>query len=246
MWNENVYNYLKETLKGKCLMKKLVSLILVFSFFVVVLSACSETDAYATRTAKFYGEMDKKSFWYKATIIEPGESYRVTQATNGSITTTIEDHDTNSLDKYHLYDGQYIQSLNFPNKCYDTIATKSGIAFRFKDYAPHMFPKTVSSKNETYNDVSYFCETFGVSTKNDGKVDAYNKYYFDGDRLKVIEIIENEKTVLVIEFEGYSNTIPEDIYLKVPEDFKPKNFIEEEEIDYSDFEDDWFGDNPRR
>ncbi len=225
-------------------MKKLLSVFICAVMLLTVCASCSkdEEESYDTRTARFYAAMDKDSFWYKAHISENNQSYTVTQATNGSVTTTIEDHDKNSADKYQIYDGYKIQSLNFPKECYDTIVTKNGVNFRFAEYKPAMFAKAASAETEAFGGVSYYCETFEVVSENKNVKTAFNKYYFDGDRLAVIQIIENDIVTLVIQFEDYSNTIPGEIYLEIPEGFSARNYIEENEMDFSDIMSDWLDD----
>ena len=73
------------------------------AFILLLVCVACDEKSYDTRTAQFYDAMDKKSFWYKAYITQNGETYSVTQATNGVVTTTIENHDKNSKDKYQLY-----------------------------------------------------------------------------------------------------------------------------------------------
>ncbi len=230
-------------------MKKIISILMCAAMLLAVFASCSKDDeeeSYDTRTAAFYASINKESFWYKAYITENGETYSVTQATNGVVTTTIEDHDKNSQDKYHLYDGKYIQSLNFSKKCYDTIATKNGIPFRFAEYEPSMFPAPHSTDTVNLSGISYYCETYNVVPSKVGVTSAVNNYYFDGDRLSIIEIVENGKTTLVIEFEDYSNTIPSEVYLEVPEDFSARNYIEENETDFSTIMSDWIDDLPSK
>ncbi len=220
-------------------MKKILSVVLCAVLLLTVGVACSK-DEETTKTAEFYKSINKECFWYKANITENGETYTVIQATNGVVTTTIENHEKNNKDKYQLYDGEVIQSLNFAKKCYDTIVTTKGVPFRFANYDPSMFPKAKSAENVTISDVEYFCESFEVSTKGDGVANAVNNYYFKGDRLVFIEIVENGNTTLVIELEDYANEIPEDVYMTVPEGFTGRNYVEENEIDFSDVMDDWF------
>ena len=60
-----------------------------------------------------------------------GSTYDFSQATNGKVVTTIEDHKDNSYDKYHIYDGSCVHKLNLSAKSYDTLIGPKGQDFLF-------------------------------------------------------------------------------------------------------------------
>ena len=62
-----------------------------------------------------------------------------------------------------------------------------------------------------------------------------NKYYFDGNQLKAVEIIEGGKTVMVMRFLEYSNEIPDGVYFAPPKGYKATTLqIEGSDIFYDD------------
>ena len=223
---------------------KRITALLIAILFVIAFSACAEEteqessdtgELYPSRTAAFYGNMDMNSFWFTMEFTNYGTTYTMTQATNGKAVTTIEDHEDNTLDQYQIYDNKSVHKLNLQRKSYDTVLGSNGQGFLFEGYTPSMFANPSSSTVQQFEGESYYCESF-VTAGSAGR----NNYYFDENRLAVIEIIEGGKTVMVMRITDYSNTIPSDVYLSIPEDFKGGNLeFEHPDISY----DDGWGDN---
>ncbi len=198
-------------------MKKTIALVLA-CLLLLAFVACKDEEqvdtSYPSRTAAFYGNMDRNSFYFTMQFTNNGATYDFTQATNGRVVTTIEDHSDNSYDKYHIYDGNNVHKLNIASKSYDTLIGPNGQDFLFGGYTSSMFESPSSASVKAFEGEDYYCETF--VTAGSGR----NNYYFDGGALKVIEIIEDGQTVMIMRIKEYSNTVPDNIYLSVPSGFK--------------------------
>ncbi len=213
-----------------------IALILLLSF-----TACKRGNnddggvVYPSRTAAFYGNMGD-NFWFDMNLTTNGYSYDFKQATNWTNVTTIEDHSDNSRDKYEIYDGSVIHEVNIAEEYYDTVINVRGQEFLFDGYTPEMFANPTSTAVESFKGTSYYCETFTSASTSGGAVTGRNKYYFDGDTLVGVEIIEAGKTVMVMDFRGYGSELPANVYLAVPSNFKPRNLVYEDSgIDFSDY-----------
>lgn len=215
-------------------MKRIIALSLVF-VMLFAFTACKEKDEYDTsypsRTAAFYGNMNPESFYFAMRFTNNGATYDFAQATNGKTVTTLEDHSDNSYDKYHIYDGSCVHKLDLSAKKYDTLVGPKGQEFIFGGYTSEMFNSPSSAGVGEFEGQEYYCESF--VTAGSGR----NNYYYDGYDLKVIEIIENGKTVMVMRIKEFSNTIPDDVYLSIPSGFKAGQ-LEYEAPDVS-FDDSW-------
>lgn len=227
---------MKEDIKMKRFIPFVIALLCLVS-----LCSCSQngdtsdgTD-YPSRTAAFYGNMNSNSFWFKMNFTNNGVDYVFTQATDGAVVTTIEDYANDSLDKYQVYDGQSLHIINVSSKTYDTvIGNVKAQGFLFEGYQPEMFASPVSAAVEQFEGNAYYCETFSAVSAS-GTVSGKNKYYFEDYTLKAVEIIESGKTVMVMRFVDYSNDIPDDIYLSLPEGYKAGTLqIEGSDVNYED------------
>ncbi len=219
-------------------MKKTVAILLSLVMLVCVFASCGDSDEhqhFETRTAAFYGGMAKDSFWFKMSFTNNGETYVFTQATNGKNVTTIEDHDGTERDTYQLLEGNRLHILNVSRKTYDTIVNGKGQNFLFADYNASMFNNPKKTDNEEFEGKTYYCETFSTSSYTDGAISGENKYYFDGNKLVAIEIIDGGDLIMVMRFKEYSNTIPKDVYVEIPKDFEGETLQVENEIDYNEY-----------
>lgn len=223
-------------------MKRILALLLVLAAVFAV--GCQgdgeesvDISAYPSRTAAFFGTMDKSSFWFSMSFTNNGETYDFAQATDGKTVTTIETHKDHSRDRYDIYNGDLqIHQLHIGNRSYDTIVGAIGQEFIFADYEADMFSNPTERKMAEFEGESCYCETF-VTTKNSGgSATGFNRYYFDEkNRLVAFEWVENGKTVMTMRFVEYSNTIPEDVYLSAPSDFKRGTLqVENPGVDYSE------------
>ncbi len=228
---------------------KRITAIIITVLLLVSLVACNgegntssqpET-VYPSRTAEFYGEMDMNSFWFTMEFTNNGSTYDFTQATDGKVVTTIEDHSNDSLDKYQLYDKKCIHKLYVNRSYYDTVVGAPGQAFLFEGYTATMFAKPSTSSVKTFEGKSYYCESFATQTMSGSSYGGKNNYYFEEDgRLAVIEITEGSKTVMVMRIKDYSNTIPSDIYLSIPSGFKAGELqYQAPDVSYDDVSDEW-------
>lgn len=225
-------------------MKKLIAAIL-FAVVLVALAACgsgdeSSTDlsGYTSRTAAFYGNMNKNSFYFKMNFTNGGTTYTFTQATDGLSVATIEDHENDANDKYQVFTGNLVHKLNFQAKTYDTLITTNGQGFLFEGYDYTMFSAPSRTSVETFEGKSYYCETFSTVSQTGGAVSGKNRYFFEGNTLKAIEIIEGNQTVMTMRFIEYSNEIPQNVYLEAPEGFTA-NTLEYEQSTIIDFSQLW-------
>lgn len=207
-------------------MRRIISIFTVM-LLLISLASCGDGgdassqggSAYPSRTAEFYGTMDMNSFWFTMEFTNNGATYGFTQATNGNVVTTIEDYDNDSLDTYEIYDGKCVHKLNISGSSYNTAIGLEGQTFLFAGYDASMFVNPSTNGVKTFEDVSYHCESF-VTKSMSGSGSGVNNYYFDGDRLKAVEIIDGGETVMVMRIKDYSNTVPSDIYLSAPSGFK--------------------------
>ncbi|MBQ9848271.1 MAG: hypothetical protein IJO64_04350 [Clostridia bacterium] len=179
--------------------------------------------SYESKTSAFYGNMNKSSFWFRMNFTKKNETCVFTQVTNGKTTTTIKDYEDDSKDVYDIFDGSIIHHIRVDEKAYDSTLSASGQAFLFADYTASMFASPSSVGNDEYNGKQYYCETFDTAAAEGGAVSGKNMYFFDGDKLVAVEIYEKGEKVMVMEFIEYSNTLPNDIYLSAPDDFKKGN-----------------------
>ena len=225
-------------------MKKLIAAILL-SALLLALASCgngnensNDISSYPSRTAAFYGNMDKSSFYFKISFTNNGSTYTFTQATDGYSVATIEDHENDSLDKYHVFTGNAVHKLNFSNSTYDTLITQDGQGFLFEGYEYTMFASPSKKSVEQFEGKSYYCETFSTSSQSGGTATGKNRYFFEEGTLKAIEIIEGTETVMVMRFIEYKNEIPQDVYLKAPPGFKA-NTLEYEQSGGINFSEVW-------
>lgn len=201
------------------IMKRITALV-VAALLLIALVACSGDGeesidmSYPSRTAAFYGKMDVNSFWFTMDFTNNGSNCTFTQATNGRVVTTIEDFANDTYDKYHIYDKSCVHKLDLTTKVYNTLIGPHGQDFLFSGYTPSMFANPSSSSVAEFEGKSYYCESY--ATAGGGR----NVYYFEGNTLKVIEIIEGGKAVMIMRINEYSNTIPENVYLSIPSDFR--------------------------
>lgn len=201
-------------------MKKITALAIAVLLFVALVACSGDEDessfdsSYPSRTAAFYGNMNMNSFWFTMEFNNNGTICDFTQATNGKVVTTIEDHANNTYDKYHIYDKNCVHKLDFVTKTYNTLIGPKGQDFLFEGYTASMFSKPTMSSVQQFDGKSYHCESF--TTSGGGR----NNYYFEGNELKVIEIIEGGKAVMIMKLKDYSNEIPDDILFSVPSGFK--------------------------
>ena len=208
-------------------MKRLIAILLVL-LFALPLASCG--NVYTSRTARFYGEIDKSSFWFKAEIMTASDTYYYTQAVDSDSVTTIEDHDDDANDGYVIYDGKYMHQLNVKNKKYDTVKTDSGVKFLFgnNEYSDFNLPDDVTEQ-ATFRGNTYYCESFNT-IDDKGNAKGVNKYYYDGERLVGIEWYEGNGLVTLLTMDTYSNQIPEGIYTSIPADYKAGTFTAEQII----------------
>lgn len=224
-------------------MKRLLLVLLSACMLVACFSACNDSSeesqtAYGNRTQAFYANMDPSSFWYSATIVTVGGStYTYTQATDGVTVTTIVDRNGSNNDTYEIFyngnDMKYVHKLNNAAKRYDTVITEKGQTFLFDGYNYTMFVNLVKAGEEKLGDKTYYCEYFKSTATAGGNATGYDKYYFEGDKLCAVVTPQME-----IHFDGYSNVIPENVYLEVPSGYKAGQIQEDVVIDFSEY----FGD----
>ena len=223
-------------------MKRIIALTLT-ALFLFLLVACNgdggessvDLGNYPSRTAAFYGTMDVNSFYFTMSFTNNGETYEFTQATDGKAVTTIEDHKDDSLDKYQIYQGNTIHKLYPARKVYDTWVGGDGQGFLFDGYTASMFANPTVLQSVEFEGKKYYCESFVTQAMTAGGSAGKNNYYFDGARLAVVEIIDNGNVVMVMRINDYSNTIPSNIYLSKPSDFKAGSLeIEGSDITYDE------------
>lgn len=209
-------------------MKKYISLILLVFMLVSALASCGPN--YKSRTAEFYGNIGEESFWYTGTVTKGTTVYDYTQAIDADSVTTIEDHDDDDEDGYVIFDGKYLHQLDVKKKKYDTLQTDKGVKFLFadRDYADYNSPER-TEENVTFDNKLCTCEVF-TTVDSEGNEVGENKYYYVDDRLYAVVWLEEGETSTTLVISDYSNTIPEDIYTSLPEDFKAGTFTAEQVI----------------
>ena len=206
-------------------------ILLVLCALVLLLPLASCGPNYKTRTAEFYGNIDKTSFWYTGEVTSGKTVYFYTQAVDADSCTTIENHNDDSKDGYVIYDGTYLHSLNLSSKKYDTLKTENGVDFlcgqnEYKEYNNAQ----MTTDAAIFDGQARYCEVFAV-VDDDGNEIGENKYYFDETRLIAIEWLENGEITATLRMQEYSNSIPEDIYVSLPEDFKAGTYTAEQVVD---------------
>lgn len=207
-------------------------ILLLLGAMLLSLAACGES--YKSRTAEFYGSINKTSFWYRGEVTSGTTVYTYTQAVDADSCTTIEDHEKDSEDGYVIYDGKYLHQLNLSSKKYDTLETNNGVEFLFgkNDYSEFNYPE-ITTDAAILDGKTYYCETFKVIDEN-GNETGENKYYFTDNRLVAVQWVSDGEVTATLRIEDYSETIPEDIYTSVPENFKAGTFTTEQVLDPSE------------
>lgn len=213
-------------------MKKTIALIVVSVLLAFSLISCGENEtsqssesnvSYESRTSAFYGNMDMNSFWFRMKFTKNGETCDFTQVTNGKNTTTIKDYEDDTKDIYEIFDGSVIHHLHIDDKSYDSTLSANGQDFLFAGYTASMFSSPSVENEKEFGGKTYYCETFETASSDGGAVNGRDLYFYDGDRLVAVEIYQNGEKTMIMEFEEYSCTLPGDIYLSAPDDFKKGN-----------------------
>ncbi len=222
-------------------MKRLILLLLACVFALATLTACNgggggggegtesdvstafsapEYDA-SKRTKSFYASINPNSFYFDMELTMNGETYGFVQATNGKMVTTIEDRDGTSDDLYTMFDGSQQHYLEIDDKYYDTTVTQNGQGFLFEGYNPEAFSNPTVIESARFIDQTYYCESFSSVDSSGNKLE--DRYYFDGETLKGFESYNGDTLVTRMVFNSYSATVPSEIYLELPADFKKGN-----------------------
>ncbi len=209
-------------------MKRICVFLVALLCVMMIFSSCEN---YRSRTAEFYGSINQESFWYKGSITKGYSNYGYTQATNGASVTTIEDFKVDSYDKYVITQGDLMHYLDMEEKKYDTKQTPYAVEFLFASNEPSEFnyPKTVV-ETVRFNDVVCYGEIFDT-VDDKGEIVGEVCYYFSGDVLVGIDWYENQTVTTRLYLEEYSETIPEDILLSIPADFRAGTFTSENFVD---------------
>ena len=175
-------------------------------------------------TAKDFYKLvaDSETFWFKMEITSNGETYLFTQATNGKSITSILDYENDSDDRYEIIEFKdglaNVHTLDLSEKKYDTAITKNYQTFLFDGEKPENYANP-SQKGDSKNYQGYYCEKFETASESGGKVSGFNAYYFNNDRLQIIEITENGVITMTMKLLDYGKTIPDNILLSPPADF---------------------------
>lgn len=208
---------------------KIIPLLLLFS--LLSFTACT---FYDTQTAQFYGTLNQTSFWFTAEITEytasGSTSYTYTQAADADSVTTVRSSESGVDDYYKICQDGYAHFLNFKSKKYDTGGESyvEKLFFAKNQYEEFRSPKAVN-ESAVFDGVTCTRETFNM-INGEGAVIGELNYYFT-DRLLAVEWFENGKLVRVMRVTDYSETIPSDIHVSLPEDFKKGTYISEQIID---------------
>lgn len=226
-------------------MKKIISITLVL-LFALALFACGGSDesgevstiVVTSKTEKFYTDMDKNSFYFKMNFTQDGEKCVFEQATNGKNCTTRKDFDDDTKDIYDIFNGTQVDHIVVDEKLINTTVTKNGQNFLFAGYKPSSFAHPSRTENRDYNGKQLPCEVFLTSWEEGGAIDGENRYYYDGDKLVCVEIVQKGEIIMLMEFLEYGNVIPETIFAETPADYKKGNIEFEVSVDTSGWWDD--------
>ncbi len=204
---------------------------------IVPFCACSDDGYgnYPTKTSAFYGTMNHDEFWFEMTYTDKSGSFNMIQATNGKNVTTIIDREGKVNDEYSINVGDAVHTLDLEKKKYDTLITEKGQVFLFSDYDASMFTNPRSVDEEKFDGKTYHCETYTTTSYTGESLSGQNKYYFDGNELVAIEIIENGEKMITMRMKDYANSIPSNIYVEIPSGFKAGTLASEYDIDYKDY-----------
>ncbi len=226
-------------------MKRIIALVIAALMLVFAFAACGEDEAdlykvdegYATRAAAFYGRMNKNNFYAKMTLTVNNETYSFTQATNGANITTIADFEGTERDSYKIFvkntEKRCVHTLDIANKKFDTLITDNGQDFLLADYTANMFKYPSKTGDADFNGKTYYCEVYDSAAPGSSEVTGQDRYYFDEGKVVAIEILSGKEITMTIVFEEYSNAIPNDIYVTVPDGFKGGTVQNEVIVDYN-------------
>lgn len=231
----------KDNRKGTTKMKRIISLfiaLLLVSAFAScadgndLSSSSAESAVTSSRTEKFYTEMTGTCY-FVMTMNDSSGTYSYTQATDGSVTTTIKDYADDDKDLYCIFNGTEIHYLEIADKYYDTTITTNGQKFIFAGYTASAFASPKVSENADFNGSKYYCETFPTASSAGGEVDGEDRYYFDGDRLAGVEVTSGGSVTMTMVFDSYGSGIPDGVLMATPDDFSKGNLNIDTTIDTS-------------
>lgn len=226
-------------------MKRVILIAVALVILVTALVACEKEKnvydidkSYDSRTAAFYGHIkDNQFFWFEMELTSNNETYKFTQATNGSNVTTITDREGTARDSYEIAvvgtNGAVIHTIHLDDRKYDTTISDNYQKFLFDSENPDMYSDPNWSGEAEFEGTTYYAETFETASSEGGTITGYNKYYYDEGRLIAVEIAEKDVVTMVMKFIEYGIEIPEDIYINTPEGFSKGTFQVESVIDYN-------------
>lgn len=191
----------------------------------------SNTGVTISKTQSFYASVSDP-YYVELEMTEGDTTYRMTQVKKGKTTTTIKDYEDDSQDIYCIFDGSRIDYLDLDTKTVDTTLSTNGQVFLFEGSSDRFANPTVN-ENAQFRGKTYRCESFATASTSNGAVDGEDRYYFEANVLRAVEIVTNGEVTMTLVLLDYGSGVPDGVFTSVPDDYSKGNLNFDTTVDTS-------------
>ncbi len=210
----------------------LIALLLVVGMFACKDEGDDTSKPVSSKTQNFYNGVTD-TFYVELEMTEGDVTYSMIQAKRGGSVTTIKDYEDDSQDLYCIFDGSRIDYLDLDAKTVDTTLSTNGQVFLFDNDGKRFANPTVN-ENAQFRGKTYRCETFPTASGANGNtVDGEDRYYFEANVLRAVEIVTDGEVTMTVMVVNYGGTIPDGVLTSVPDDYSKGNLNIDTTIDTS-------------